>query len=247
MSDRRERRRRRLLRERELARQNAEKPIVSAPTRPSPKKSGQTRAERLKIPEHGLVALECQGRRFFRRWRLARADAISRRILYLDPHRPRAWWLLGDIEMRRMQWKQAVENFERALQYIPTNSILWCRGAEALFYLGEHERSDQWFAEVYRLDSSEQSGAARRARRFLAHHKSASERVRRGGKASVVEKRQTAQVGRAVENPAGACETQALSEKELQAALAKHLRATSSEKRSSEKRRGSRSSPKSER
>lgn len=203
MSERREIRRQRLLQQREAAKR-AKPQAPPAPAAPS------TRAARLQIPAHALGALEFQAHRFYRRWHLAHAEAIARRVLHLDPGRVRAWQVLGDIAMRRADWAKAFEYFEAALRHAPQDPILCCRAAEALFWLGQYERAERWFVRVLSLESSAARGAAQRARGFLDFH---------------------ADVFRRVHNPQGENPTQALSEDELRAALAARAQTTPATRR----------------
>lgn len=213
MSERREIRRQRLQQQQRDAAKRA------TPPHPPPGSAG-TRAARLQIPAHALGALEYQAHRFYRRWHLAQAEAIARRVLHLDPRRVRAWQVLGDIAMRRADWAQAFENFETALGHAPQDPILQCRAAEALFWLGQYERAERWFARVLSLDSPAARGAARRARGFLDFH---------------------AEVFRRAQNPEGENPTQALSEDELRAALAARAKAPpASQRRTARSQRMSR-------
>lgn len=137
-----------------------------------------SRAERLCIPEHALSALEYQARRHYRRWWLEEAERIARMVIRFDVGRAGAWFVLGDIEMRRMDWQRAFGHFQQAVDCRRADALSWCRGAEALFRLGEVARSEQWLQTAVSIAPPDGSPGARRAREFYARHKAEFERAR---------------------------------------------------------------------
>jgi tetratricopeptide (TPR) repeat protein len=140
--------------------------------------SNKTRAERLCIPEHALRALEHQARRHYRRWWLEQAERIARKVIRFDVGRAGAWFILGDIEMRRMNWQRAFGHFQQSVDCCRADALAWCRGAEALVRLGELERAEQWLQSAVSVAPPGDSPGARRARQYLARHRAEFERAR---------------------------------------------------------------------
>ncbi len=139
----------------------------------------QTRAQRLAIPERALAALEYQARRHYRRWWLVEAERLARMVIRFDVGRPAAWFVLGDVEMRRMNWKKAFGHFQQAVDCHRGDAMAWCRGAEALFRLGDLERAEDWARHAVSLAPPNGSPGARRAQRFLERHRVEFEQARR--------------------------------------------------------------------
>lgn len=133
--------------------------------------SARSRGARLGIPEHALAALEYQARRHYRRWWLEDAERIARMVIRFDVGRPVAWFILGDIEMRRMNWQRAFEYFQQAVDCRRLDALAWCRGAEALFRLGDYQRAEDWFDQAVEIGQAGDSPGARRARDFLRRHR----------------------------------------------------------------------------
>jgi tetratricopeptide (TPR) repeat protein len=137
-----------------------------------------SRAERLCIPDHALRALESQARRHYRRWWLEEAERIARMVIRFDVGRAGAWFVLGDVEMRRMEWQRAFGHFQQVVDCHRADAMAWCRGAEALYRLGELERSEQWLESAVSIAPPDGSPGASRAREFFARHKTDFERAR---------------------------------------------------------------------
>lgn len=130
----------------------------------------QTPAQNLRIPDHALAALEYQARRHYRRWRLERAEQIARRVVRFDLGRAEAWFLLGDVEMRRMNWQRAYQHFQQAVDCRRSEAMAWCRGGEALMHLREFERAEQWLRAAVSLDTASVSPAGCRAQQLLERY-----------------------------------------------------------------------------
>lgn len=137
----------------------------------SNRRSQQTRAQRLGIPEHALAALEYQARRHYRRWWLDEAERLARMVVRFDVGRPAPWFVLGDIEMRRMNWERAFGHFQQAVDCRRGDSMAWCRGAEALFRLGEYGRAGDWARHAVSLEPPGGNPGSKRARKFLNRHR----------------------------------------------------------------------------
>lgn len=129
-----------------------------------------SRAQRLGIPDHALTALEYQARRHYRRWRLAEAERLARQVIRWDLGRSVAWFILGDIEMRRMDWARAFEHFQQCVDRSQFDAMAWCRGGEALFRVGQFERARRWLEQAVSLAPAGGSAGARRAADFLRRH-----------------------------------------------------------------------------
>ncbi len=145
---------------------------MSRRDRPSQEVSAvqQPRAERLAIPEHALAALEHQARRHYRRWWLDQAEHIARLVIRFDLGRAAPWFILGDIEMRRMNWERAFGHFQQAVDCHRADAMAWCRGAEALFHARQYARAKEWFEQALAIGSPGGSPGAHRARGFLERH-----------------------------------------------------------------------------
>lgn len=139
--------------------------MVDTPNQNAPQPS---RAERLAIPEHALAALEYQARRHYRRWQLVRAERLARRVVRFDVGRADAWFVLGDIAMRRLDWASAHEHFQQAVDCRRSNPLAWCRGGEALLQLGRFEEARRWLQRAIDVEPARSSRGARRARKLLA-------------------------------------------------------------------------------
>jgi tetratricopeptide (TPR) repeat protein len=129
-----------------------------------------SRAAKLGISEHALAVLEYQARRHYGRWRLERAEKIARRVIRFDVGRAGAWFVLGDIEMRRTNHECAFGHFQQAVDCNRGDAMAWCRGAEALLGQGDHERAEQWLEEAIRLGSADASAGAKRALSILERY-----------------------------------------------------------------------------
>jgi tetratricopeptide (TPR) repeat protein len=137
-----------------------------------------SRAERLCISEQALRALEYQARRHYRRWWLEEAERIARMVIRFDVGRAGAWFVLGDIEMRRMRWQRAFGHFQQAVDCQRADALAWCRGAEALYRLGELGRSEQWLQSAISIAPPGGSPGVRRAREFFSRHEADFKRAR---------------------------------------------------------------------
>lgn len=131
---------------------------------------GPSLAERLRIPEHALAALEYQARRHYRRWWLDEAERIARLVIRFDVGRPAAWFVLGDIEMRRMNWGEAFLRFQQVVDCGGADAMAWCRGAEALLRGGEYGRAERWLRQATTVGPPGGSPGAHRARALLERH-----------------------------------------------------------------------------
>ncbi|QDG54281.1 hypothetical protein FIV42_27110 [Persicimonas caeni] len=149
-----------------------------SPHRRKPDVEASTRATRLAIPDHALAALEYQARRHYRRWWLDEAERLARMVVRFDVGRPGAWFVLGDIEMRRMNWERAFGHFQQAVDCRRGDSMAWCRGAEALYRMGELERAEDWARHAVSLEPPGGNPGAKRAKRFLNRHRADFEKSR---------------------------------------------------------------------